>query len=1015
MLLRQENSVRTNARSGFLAAICFAALIFAVNIAAQTNVSPDAQTLLPTISATPEISGGQIHAYKISPSENQFVFVTVEQKGVDVSLALFDLDHKKLLEINSPNGASGLEFLAFTAPKGGDYRLEIAAPNKSAPAGRYEAKIIEMRAAKAEDERQIAAAKSTIEANKLFAASNPENLPQVFELYQKALNDWQTSGNRIGEAAVLQYLGAAWVAAGERRKALGFFAQSLALWQKLKISSEIANSHNLLSETNYRLSQFQEALNHAEAALRIYRGNGDKIGESAILMLLGNLYAELGETASALDYYNQAVQNWRALNNFHRVAATLNNIGLTYRDAGNAQKAFEFYNQSLQTFRADRPGTRGEANVLNHLGFYFLEKGDLQNALAHFNQGLPIWKRITDAFGEPVTLLGIGQVYEKMGDAQKAGENFDQSLALAQKRGSRGVEASVLYAQARIEQRRDNLTAAKEKIEFALEIIEAARAGILSEQFRAGYFARTQKIFDFYISLLMQMHQSTPTGGFDALALQATERARARSLAELLAEANADIRLGVEPALLEREKDLQQKINAAEQARFQMILQKRPASQVEAAEIALRRFLDEYKSTQAEIRSRSPRYAALTQPQILSLREIQTQILDADTVLLEYALGEEKSFLFVVSQNSIKSFVLPGRAEIEAAARDFYEKVKTVSNATEAEASAKNLSRMILEPAATELGGKRLLVVADGALQYIPFAALKVQSSDENNEQRTTNNEQFLIETNEIVMLPSATILAILRRETANRKLPTKTIAVIADPVFGLDDLRIKSSASKPTTANDKPTLRQKTVLQATENVRSALPRLPGSRREALAILALTTPAESKRALDFEANRTNILNADLSQYRYIHFATHGLLDSRQPELTGIVLSLVDANGKPQDGFLRLHEIYNLKLPAELIVLSACETALGKEIKGEGIVGLTRGFMYAGAKRVAVSLWKVDDRATSELMRRFYQELLSERRPSPAQALRAAQISMLREKRWQSPFYWSAFTLQGEWK
>lgn len=278
MLLRQENSVRTNVRSGFFPAICFAALIFAVNIAAQTTVSPEAQTLLPTISATREIIGGQAHAYKISPSANQFVFVAVEQKGADVSLALFDFDNKKLLEINSPNGASGLELLAFAALKGGDYRLEIAAPNKSAPAGRYEAKIIEMRAAKAEDERQIAAFESMFEANKLFAASNPENLPQVFELYQKALNNWQASGNRIGEAAALQYLGAASVASGERRKALAFFAESLALWQKLKISSEIANSHNLICETNYRLSRFQEALNHAEAALRTYRGNGDKIG-----------------------------------------------------------------------------------------------------------------------------------------------------------------------------------------------------------------------------------------------------------------------------------------------------------------------------------------------------------------------------------------------------------------------------------------------------------------------------------------------------------------------------------------------------------------------------------------------------------------------------------------------------------------------------------------------------------------------------------------------------------------
>jgi CHAT domain-containing protein len=1004
MFLPQEISSRAAACARLSLVIFFVTLVLSLNIAAQTNSSQDAQALLLSVPITREISGGQTHAYKISSSANQFVFVTVEQKGADVALTLFDPDNKKLLENNSPNGASGLEFLAFISLNSGDYRLEISVLNKSAPAGRYDVKLVEMRGASARDERLISAAKTTFEAHKLFAQSNPENLSQVFELYQNALNDWRMSGNQIGEAFALKFLGATSVAAWERLKALLFFTQSLALWQKLKISSEIANTHDLMCETHYRLSGFQQALNHGESALRAYRANANKIGEAAVLMLLGNAYAELGETASALDYYNQAIQIWRAVGNQHRVAATLNNIGLAYRDAKDEKRAFDFYNQSLQTFRADRPGTRGEANVLNQLGFHFLEKGELQNALMHFNQALPIWKRITDAFGEPVTLLGLAQVYEKMNDEPQAFENLNQSLALAQKRGARSVEASVFFVLARIERRRGNLSVAKERIESALELIEATRAGILSAQFRAGYFARTQKFYEFYISLLMQMHESSPMEGFDALALQAAEKARARVLAELLAEAGADIRQGVEPALLEREKDLQQKINAAEQTRFQLILQKRPQSQVEIAESNLRGFLGEYKTIEAEIRRRSPRYAALTQPQFLSLREIQTQLLDANTVLLEYALGEEKSFLWVVSQNSIKSFVLPRRAEIEIVAREFYEKVKTETSQPLAAIAAQRLSEMIIKPAAAELAGKRLLIVADGALQYVPFAALP-----------TGKDETPLIVNHEIISLPSVTTLAVLRRETANRKPAPKTIAVIADPVFSRDDLRIKPFAGKSTVSNGKPALWQKTVLQATENVRSDLPRLPGSRREALGILALASPAESKRVLDFEANRRTLFSPDLSQYRYIHFATHGLLDSRQPELTGIALSLVDANGQPQDGYLRLHEIYNLRLPAELVVLSACETGLGKDIKGEGIIGLTRGFMYAGAKRVAVSLWKVDDRATSELMRRFYQELLSERRPSQAAALRAAQISLLQEKRWRSPFYWSAFTLQGEWR
>src|SRR5205814_10361889 len=122
---------------------------------------------------------------------------------------------------------------------------------------------------------------------------------------------------------------------------------------------------------------------------------------------------------------------------------------------------------------------------------------------------------------------------------------------------------------------------------------------------------------------------------------------------------------------------------------------------------------------------------------------------------------------------------------------------------------------------------------------------------------------------------------------------------------------------------------------------------------------------------DFKANRATATNTDLSQYRIVHLATHGLLNSQHPELSGVVLSLVDEQGRPQDGFLRLHEIYNLKLSADLVVLSACQTALGKDVRGEGLVGLTRGFMYAGAARVVACLWKVDDRATAEFMNGFY--------------------------------------------
>ena len=192
--------------------------------------------------------------------------------------------------------------------------------------------------------------------------------------------------------------------------------------------------------------------------------------------------------------------------------------------------------------------------------------------------------------------------------------------------------------------------------------------------------------------------------------------------------------------------------------------------------------------------------------------------------------------------------------------------------------------------------------------------------------------------------------------------------------------------------------------------------RLRFSRAEADAIARLAPEGQRLEAVDFVANRATATSAELSEYRIVHFATHGLVNSQHPELSGIVLSLVDKKGEPQNGFLRLYEIYNLKLNADLVVLSACQTALGKEIKGEGLIGLTRGFMYAGAPRVVASLWRIDDRATAELMTRFYSGMLKDKL-RPAAALRAAQVSLLQgqDKRWAAPHYWAAFTIQGEWK
>jgi CHAT domain-containing protein len=379
---------------------------------------------------------------------------------------------------------------------------------------------------------------------------------------------------------------------------------------------------------------------------------------------------------------------------------------------------------------------------------------------------------------------------------------------------------------------------------------------------------------------------------------------------------------------------------------------------------------------------------------------------------LEYALGEERSFLWAVTPTSLRAYTLPPRAEIEAVALRAYGFL-TKSNQRQytgsSELAAAELSRMILGPVVAELGRKRLAVVSDGVLQYVPFGALPIPEAA-----GATPKRRPLIVDLEVVNLPSASVLATMRHEMSERRRGTRTVAVFSDPVFNTEDPRVKQARNGGEKTNgDESKTESDLVRSAEETGLTSFERLIHTRKEAEAIIALAPRGQGFKALDFAASRATVMNAGLDQYRIVHFATHSLLNSRNPELSGIVLSLVDEAGSAQEGFVRAYEIYNLKLNADLVVLSACSTALGKEIKGEGLAGLTRGFMYAGTPRVIASLWNVRDEATAELMKRFYRNMLIGK-SSPSAALREAQISMWREPRWAAPYYWAGFVLQGEW-
>ncbi|MGA9770630.1 MAG: CHAT domain-containing tetratricopeptide repeat protein [Blastocatellia bacterium] len=880
-------------------------------------------------------------------------------------------------------------------------------------------------------------------------ATTLNNIGSVYDALgekQKALDHYnqtllivQQMGDRRREAGTLNNIGSVYTALGEKQKALGYYNQALPIFRKVGDRRGEATTLNNIGSVHDSLGEKQKALDHYNQALLIFQQVGDRRSQAAALNSLGSVYSDLGEKQKALDYFNQALPIRRQVGDRSGEAATLHNIGGIYDDLDEKQKALDHYNQVLPIRR--QVGDRsGEAATLNNLGFVYSTLGEEEKALDNYNQALALVRQVGDRRGEAITLNNLGSIYWSLGEKQKALDYFSQTLPIRRQVGDRRGQATTLYNISAVYRDRGRLDEALTNIEKALTIVESLRTKVTVEPLRASYTASIHELYEYTVDLLMSLHQQHPLQGFAAAALQASERGRARSLLELLNESHADITQGVEPSLLARKREVGQLFNAKAELLTRLLSNKQTEAQAEAAKREVDVLAMQYQQVEAEIRDKSPRYAALTQPQPLSLTEIQ-KLLDPDTLLLEYSLGLERSYLWAITHDSYKSYELPKASEIEAAAKEFYQslqspgpvrksrrartradRVYTATEAGEVEALAGKLSMMLLSPVASMLGNKRLVVVPDGALQYLPFSALT-------DPARTTKREPLMLR-HEIVSLPSASTLAIQRRELDGRKPAHRGAVVIADPVFSTDDNRYKSAQAanaeqvdgvdaKQVKSENKEPLYRLALARAVRDAglqtgRGDLPRLPGTRIEAKEIVGLAGASQSKLIIDFAANRAAATSHDLSQYRYVHFATHGLLDSKNPELSALVLSLVDQQGRGQDGYLRAHEIFNLNLPAEVVVLSACETGLGKEIRGEGLVGLTRGFMYAGAKRVVVSLWRVNDRSTAELMKSFYRGMLRQGKRS-AEALRAAQIGMWNQKQWRSPYYWAPFVLQGEWR
>jgi tetratricopeptide (TPR) repeat protein len=843
-------------------------------------------------------------------------------------------------------------------------------------------------------------------------------LVKASEQFKKALKAFQ--GDRKGEATARLFLGYINGSMGYPEQATDDSLRALDLYRQIKnkrgegltlTSLGLANSFH--DESN--------AIDLYGQAREIFHSLGDKTDEAIALNSLGQASENLHDE-SALTYYEAALNIFEDKGVKDAQANSLLKIAGLYFDK-DLDKALAYYKRCLK-LSDDMGDARTAILTRTQIARVYTAQKRYSFALAEYRRVLHFYESTEDLRGQAIALNAYGDFLLQLGEKQKAVVSFNRALSLSDTVHDKELYVEVLYYLARAHLQLGSPDYALTLIEKSLTEIEELRASVESPAFRASYFSGVQRNLKFCIEILMQLERLRPGEGFLTKAFLVSENSRARLLRELVIESQAVKRAGGSSELLQRERELRGRYRAQAQYQLELLSEGENSSEIKDLDRELAQIKIEFQEVEAKLRKQ---HLGLSSAEPLTLEQIQHELRDNNTMLLQFSLGDERSYLFVVTFDSIQAYELPSRKLVEDAAREFMESITAReqgqgdSNYPAKVAAADNLllekgwylSRILFGPLGDRLGSRRLLIVPEGALHGLSFDALPAPVGQIDGPLTSKR----LVETNEIVGEPSISTLAAIRKAPRQESSRNKLVAVIADPVLGRSDERMQNLSPSSASALAASDINPDRSLQRSPVIRTrdrAPARLVHASEEADAIVATAPWGTTMVATGFAASRETAMSSAVGQYQILHFATHGFFNSEHPELSGIMLSMVDRSGANTNGLMPLQDIYDLDISAELTVLSACQTGLGKDLKGEGLVGLTHSFLSAGSKSVVASHWKVDDRATAVFMANFYRSMFQEGLP-PAAALRATKLRMMRDKQWNAPYYWAGFVLQGEWE
>jgi CHAT domain-containing protein/Tfp pilus assembly protein PilF len=801
----------------------------------------------------------------------------------------------------------------------------------------------------------------------------------------KALALRRAAGDVRGELITLLALTAVYQRVGEIDKASDCATRALALSRSPGGEGREASVLQSLATLQRYRGELGEAVDSLRAARDIYDRAGDGQLKAQALYNLATLYMDLGDYEEAQRSYEQALAFFKGKNPDVEIRI-LNAIGRIRHLQGEPREAIGYFERALSLAR-QRKNPAGFAEALEFTGTADLDLGTARDGLALLEQALELRRQGRDRLAEAGTLLQMAKAWQALGDPEKASALFADSLALGKQVGDTGLEALCLYHWALLDRQRGDLRQALSRIETALERVESVRSGVASEKLKVTFLASRRAWYELYIDLLVRLEEAEPGSGHAAAALEASERARARGLLDLIAEGRINLQARIAPDLKQREVALGARLSwVQEELEKELRLDPESAKTV-AWRAQLNQLGDQMDQLAEEIRRRDPRYAEVRYPVPLRLGQIR-ELLDDRTALLEYFVGREASFLFVVTRDGLAVHRLPPARELETKVQEIRTTLERPGILTlgRFRRAAGDLYTTLVVPAAPILAAKPYLLISpDGALSFLPFEVLLADPG----RGGSYRDLSYLLAEHAVSYVPSASVLESLREPRsvpAVEMAPSKGFVAFGDPV-------------QPAGQQALVTLR---------STSSGLPPLPGSDREVRAIAALYAPSQVALYLREAATEENVkANPILESARRIHFATHGLVDETRPQLSYLLLTRAPAS--LEDGRLQVFEIFNLRLNADLVTLSACETGLGKQVTGEGMVGLTRAFLYAGARSLLVSLWPVSDLSTPDLMTGFYRHL--EDLGAKAEALRQAKLQ--RVKAGDEPYRWAPFILAGD--